>query len=66
MHGPSMTNTLGVGAVLLASMLAMPAWTGRPTFHELLIGLFLLSGAPISTSLLIQAARYRAKARLET
>ena len=37
MHGPSMTNTMGAGAVLLTSMLAMSAWTGRPTFHELLI-----------------------------
>jgi len=63
MHGPSMTNTMGAGAVLLTSMLAMSAWTGRQTFHELLIGLFLLTGAPISTSLLIQAALHRAGVR---
>ena len=63
MHGPSMTNTMGAGAVLLTSMLALPAWTGRPTFHELLIALFLLTSAPISTSLMIQAALYRARVR---
>ena len=63
MHGPSMTNTMGVGAVLLTSMLALPAWTGRPMFHELLIALLLLTSAPISTSLLIQAALYRARVR---
>jgi multicomponent K+:H+ antiporter subunit G len=59
MHGPSMTNTMGAGAVLLTSMLALSAWTGRPTFHELLIALLLATGAPISTSLMIHAALYR-------
>ena len=63
MHGPSMTNTMGAGAVLLTSMLALSAWTGRPTFHELLIAVFLLTSAPISTTLMIQAALYRAKVR---
>jgi multicomponent K+:H+ antiporter subunit G len=63
MHGPSMTSTMGTGAVLLTSMLALSASTGRPTVHELLIAIFLLGSAPISTSLMIQAALHRAKMR---
>jgi len=63
MHGPSMTNTMGTGAVLLTSMLVSPVLTGRASLHELLIALFLLSSAPISTSLMIQAALYRATRR---
>ena len=37
MHGPSMTNTVGVGATLVASMLVSSAIAGRPILHELLI-----------------------------
>lgn len=63
MHGPSMTNTVGVGAVLLASMLATSALVGRPSFHELLIALFVLMSAPLTSIMLVQAALYRNKAR---
>ena len=63
MHGPSMTNTMGVGGILVTSVLASSALAGRPTFHELLIALFLLTSAPISSSLMIQAALYRSRVR---
>jgi multicomponent K+:H+ antiporter subunit G len=63
MHGPSMTNTVGAGSVLIASMLTSSALIGRPTLHELLIAVALLMSAPITSIMLVQAALYRNKAR---
>jgi multicomponent K+:H+ antiporter subunit G len=63
MHGPSMTNTVGTGSVLIASMLTSSALVGRPTLHELLIALCVLMSAPITSILLVQAALYRNKVR---
>ena len=48
-------TTLGVGGVLLASMVL--SWTrGEVGLHELLITLFLFVTAPVSANLLSQAA----------
>ena len=63
MHGPSMTNTVGVGATLVASMLVSSALAGGPILHELLITLFVSLSAPITAIMLLQAALYRNKAR---
>ena len=63
MHGPSMTNTMGAGATLIASMLVSSAVVGRPIVHELLITLFVSGSAPITAVVLLQAALYRNKAR---
>ena len=63
MHGPSMTNTVGVGATLVASMLVSSALAGQPILHELLITLFVSMSAPITAITLLQAALYRNKAR---
>jgi multicomponent K+:H+ antiporter subunit G len=48
LHAPTKSSTLGVGGVLLASML----WPLR----ELLITLFLFVTAPVSANLLAEAA----------
>lgn len=58
LHGPTKATTLGVGCVLVASMLY---FSFRPqsdgiSLHELLITLFLFLTAPISAHLLVQAA----------
>lgn len=58
LHGPTKATTLGVGCVLIASMLY---FTFRPgsdgvSLHELLITLFLFLTAPISAHLLVKAA----------
>jgi multicomponent K+:H+ antiporter subunit G len=54
LHGPSKATTLGVGCVLLASMLV--AWArGAFSGHELLITLFLFLTAPVSAHLLVKA-----------
>jgi multicomponent K+:H+ antiporter subunit G len=63
MHGPSMTNTVGAGSVLIVSMLASSALVGRPSLHELLITLSVLMSAPITSIMLVQAALYRNRAR---
>jgi multicomponent K+:H+ antiporter subunit G len=55
LHAPTKATTLGVGGVLVASLLA--GWAmGRPAVHELLITLFLFLTAPVSASLLAKAA----------
>jgi multicomponent K+:H+ antiporter subunit G len=55
LHAPTKATTLGVGGVLLASML-LGAAQGSLGLHELLITLFLFVTAPISANLLAQAA----------
>jgi multicomponent K+:H+ antiporter subunit G len=60
-HSVSMGNTLGVGCVLVASMLIASAVTHRPVIHELLITLFVVFTAPITAIVLMQAAIRRTK-----
>jgi multicomponent K+:H+ antiporter subunit G len=55
LHAPTKASTLGVGGVLLASMLwhwSQDQWVLR----EVLITLFLFVTAPVSANLLAQAA----------
>ena len=55
LHAPTKASTLGVGAMLVASML----WhwgQGEWALRELLITLFLFVTAPVSANLLAQAA----------
>ena len=63
MHGPSMTNTVGAGTILVVSMLTSSAILGRPSVHELLITFLLLMSAPLTSIMLVQAALYRNRAR---
>lgn len=55
LHAPTKATTLGVGGVLIASMLVNWA-QGEFGLHELLITLFLFVTAPVSANLLAQAA----------
>ena len=55
LHAPTKSSTLGVGGVLLASLLL--GWSqGRFGVAELLITLFIFVTAPVSANLLAQAA----------
>jgi multicomponent K+:H+ antiporter subunit G len=55
LHAPTKATTLGVGALLLASI-AYHALQGTLLPHELLITLFLFVTAPVSAALLAKAA----------
>jgi multicomponent K+:H+ antiporter subunit G len=61
MHGPSMGSTLGLGCVLLASMLISTVTQERPVVHEILITVFVVTTAPITAMLLMAAALKRPK-----
>jgi len=55
MHAPTKASTLGVGGILIASML-VSAFQGRAGIAELLITLFVFVTAPVSANLMAQAA----------
>ncbi|MCX7257484.1 MAG: Na+/H+ antiporter subunit G [Polaromonas sp.] len=55
LHAPTKASTLGVGCILVASMVVAAA-QGRAGFAELLITLFVFVTAPVSANLLAQAA----------
>ena len=50
LHAPTKATTLGIGGVLVASMLYSWAAFGRLSAHELLITLFLFLSAPITAA----------------
>lgn len=56
LHGPTKATTLGVGALLLASMIFFSATESGISLHELLITLFLFITAPVSAHMLSKAA----------
>ena len=61
MHGPSMGSTLGLGCVLLASVLLTSTARGGLVIHEVLITVFVVTTAPITAMLLMHAAVKRPK-----
>lgn len=50
LHAPTKATTLGVGGVLIASMLYFLLVKGSLSFHELLITIFLFLTAPITAN----------------
>ena len=58
-HGPAIIITLGAGCVLIASMIYFTGLQSRLVIHELLIAVFLLLTAPVTSMLLMRAAVYR-------
>ncbi len=65
LHSPTKASTLGVGGVLLASIVYSLSELALP--HELLITLFVFVTAPVSAHLLSQAAirlKLKSKAKL--
>lgn len=55
LHAPTKATTLGVGGVLIASMIFFYAKTGQVSIHELLITLFLFLTAPITANFIAKA-----------
>jgi multicomponent K+:H+ antiporter subunit G len=63
LHGPTKASTLGVGGVLIASILYFSFSGAAPFLHELLITAFVFLTAPIGAHLMAHAAlRYDATA----
>jgi multicomponent K+:H+ antiporter subunit G len=52
LHGPTKATTLGLGAMLIGSVLWFQLIKGEWTTHELLVTLFLFLTAPISANLI--------------
>lgn len=58
LHAPTKNTTMGVGGVILGSLIYFAATTGF-NIHELLIAIFLFLTAPISAHLLAKAGLHR-------
>lgn len=66
LHAPTKSSTLGVGGVLLASIV-VSLGQGRIGFAEVLITLFVFVTAPVSANLMAQAALHlRVPSRAQT
>jgi multicomponent K+:H+ antiporter subunit G len=61
MHPPTMGMGLGTTCVLVSSMMVSSSVLGRPVFHELAIGLFILLSTPVSAITLMSAAISRTR-----
>jgi multicomponent K+:H+ antiporter subunit G len=59
LHGPTKATTLGMGGLLLASVIYFTGERGELSLHELLVSLFLFMTAPVSAQLLARAALHR-------
>ncbi|MCQ4312087.1 Na+/H+ antiporter subunit G [Pseudomonas stutzeri] len=56
LHGPTKATTLGVGGIVIASMIFFGSRNDGLSLHELLIPLFLFITAPVSAHILAKAA----------
>lgn len=56
LHGPTKATTLGVGGMVIASMIHFSVSEQSLSLHELLITLFLFITAPVSCHMLAKAA----------
>lgn len=59
MHAPALGATLGIGCVLIASMLVFSVLRSRLVLHEILIAVFMVATTPVTLMLLARAALYR-------
>ncbi len=56
LHGPTKATTLGVGSILMASVLYFSFTTESVSLHEILVTLFLFITAPVSAHLMAKSA----------
>ena len=55
LHAPTKATTLGIGSMLIASMLYFALIEGDLSFHELLITIFLFLTAPVTAHMVAKA-----------
>ncbi|WP_376868331.1 Na+/H+ antiporter subunit G [Bacterioplanoides pacificum] len=65
LHAPTKATTLGIGSVLVASMLLTSVRDGGFSVYELVISLFLFITAPVSAHMMAKAALHKKIAMLE-
>lgn len=58
-HAPTLGSSLGMGLILLSSILYFSVSRGGPVLHEILIAVFLTLTTPISLMLIVRAALAR-------
>jgi len=56
LHGPTKATTMGIGSLLIASMVHFGSQGGGGSLHEILIALFIFITAPVSAYLIGRAA----------
>lgn len=61
LHAPTKATTLGVGSMLIASVVHLAA-RNEGSVHEVLVMLFLFISAPVSAYMLVKAALHLAGA----
>ena len=61
-HAPTLSTTLGIGAILAASMLFFSVAQSRLVIHEILIAIFMIITTPVTLMLLTRAALHRDRA----
>jgi len=61
LHGPTKATTLGIGSLLLASIVYFALLHGVAGIHEILITLFLFLTAPVSAFMISKAYIFRHK-----
>ncbi|NEW89587.1 Na+/H+ antiporter subunit G [Rhodopseudomonas sp. WA056] len=62
LHAPTKSTTLGIGSLLIASMLYFALLRGAPSLHELMISVFLFLTAPIAANMIAKAYMLRSRA----
>ena len=55
LHAPTKATTLGIGSMLIASMLYFLLVHGNASFHELMITVFLFLTAPVTAHMIAKA-----------
>ena len=58
-HAPTLGTTLGIGSILIASMLFFSVLQLRLVLHEVLLAVFMTLTTPVTLMLLARAALYR-------
>jgi multicomponent K+:H+ antiporter subunit G len=59
LHAPTKATTLGIGALLIASVIYFAWFHNLPTAHELMITLFLFLTAPVTANMVAKAHIFR-------
>lgn len=62
-HAPTLGSTLGVGSILIASIIFFSITRTRPAVHEIIIAIFLSLTTPVTLMLLVRAALHRDRSK---